>query len=59
MTPRIDRDRQPEKLKAVRDAIKFSFPAPEIEQMLAEIERGRRENELLVPNNPREKPDEG
>jgi hypothetical protein len=29
------------KIAAVREAARHAFPAPEIEQMLAEIERGR------------------
>jgi hypothetical protein len=29
-----------EKLKAIREAIGHSFPAPDIEEMLAEIEQG-------------------
>lgn len=28
------------KLKSVRRAVEYSFPAPDIDQMLAEIERG-------------------
>jgi hypothetical protein len=44
--PRAEPSRQPltapeAKLKAIRKAAEYSFPTADIQQMLAEIERGR------------------
>ncbi|MCX6637522.1 MAG: antitoxin [Acidobacteria bacterium] len=45
-SPRTEVSRQPlatpqAKLRAVRKAVEYSFPTADIQQMLAEIERGR------------------
>ena len=42
--PRVEGER---KLKAIRDAIRHKFPSGDIEQMLAEIERGYLEKDNL------------
>jgi len=44
--PPTERSRQPlatpqAKLRAIRKALEYSFPTADIQQMLAEIERGR------------------
>ena len=40
-----------EKLAAIREASKHEFPSPDIDTMLAEIERGRNAALMLVDSN--------
>lgn len=42
--PRVDAER---KLKAIRAAVRYKFPSGDIQQMLAEIERGYLSNDNL------------